>query len=125
MWQPNRRQWLVLWIAAPAAWLAWALPGTEAFVEVLDRAWVLVVAVAALLVWRFQDAAPPARGAKAREAPLPGPGRLFGWLLVIGLLAALLLRLSDIQDALGGLLQPADLNAIQTSLQDIADKLSR
>jgi hypothetical protein len=56
MWQPNRRQWTVIWIAVGLCalfWLPGALTGNEADERVGNAVVPLVLVVAALLVWRF------------------------------------------------------------------------
>ncbi len=128
MWQPNRRQWLVIWIAAPLSWAAYVLPGTESLEEVETQVWSLILIGAALLVWKFADpaAADAARPSRSAKPPAAQPsGRVLGWLLAIGLLGAILLRLNAVQTAIADLVQPSDLSDIQSSLKDIGDKLDR
>lgn len=48
MWYPNRSQWRVIWIAAPIGLLFW-LTGDQG----AERLGIVVLAIAALVVWRL------------------------------------------------------------------------
>jgi len=126
MWNPNRRQWLVIWIAAPLAWLAYVLPGTDSLEEIETDLWSLILIVAALLVWKFADqpSAATARTTTRASGPQP-PVKVLGWLLVIVLFGAILLRVNAVRNAVSDLIQPSDLSDVQSTLQEISDKLDK